>query len=209
MRTISAGGGQLEEANALRAMFVARKEVFIDLLGWDVPVIGGLFEIDQFDDPHARYIIILDDDGRHRASARLLPTTRPHILDQLYGELCEEALPRGPQIFEITRFCLDRYQSAAERREARDALVSGLVITAMANGILTYTGVAEQSWLNQIMTFGWRCRALGTPRQAGDRMLAALRIDIDAGTIGALAASGIYREHGAYRTRELASERAA
>jgi len=209
MRTINAGGGKLEEANALRAMFVARKEVFIDLLGWDVPVIAGLFEIDQFDAPFARYVIILDDDGRHRASARLLPTTRPHLLDQFFSELSDEELPRGPQVFEITRFCLDRHQNAAERRKARDALVSSLAITALASGIRTYTGVAEQGWLDQIMTFGWRCRALGAPRPAGNRMLAALRIDIDTETIGALAANGIYREQGPYHARELASGRAA
>ena len=36
------------EDPVLRAMFVARKSVFIDLLKWDVPVIDGAYEIDQF-----------------------------------------------------------------------------------------------------------------------------------------------------------------
>ena len=205
MRMIGTSVGKLDEANALRAMFVARKEVFVDLLGWNVPVIAGLFEIDQFDNPHARYIILLDHERRHRASARLLPTTRPHILDQLYSELCEEDLPRGQQIFEITRFCLDRQQSTVERREARDALVSGLALTAVANGIATYTGVAESSWLDQIQDFGWRCRALGQPKVAGSQRLAALRIDIDRDTMAALSRNGIYRKGSSFRTRELAN----
>ena len=38
--------------------------------------LDGRFEIDQFDTPDARYLILLDpDDLRHRASARLLPTS--------------------------------------------------------------------------------------------------------------------------------------
>jgi len=203
MRMIGTGEGKLDEANALRAMFVARKEVFVDLLGWDVPVIAGLFEIDQFDAPYARYIIVVDDDGRHRASARLLPTTRPHLLDQFFANLCDGDIPRGPQVYEITRFCLDRHQSTAERREARDALVSGLAMTALASGILTYTGVADTQWVDQVLAFGWRARMLGRPRPAGDHRLAALRIDIDARTLDALAATGIYREHCSCRTRSL------
>src|SRR3546814_5947244 len=35
---------------AMRAMFAARKEVFIDLLKWDLPVLAGAYELDQFDD---------------------------------------------------------------------------------------------------------------------------------------------------------------
>ena len=43
---------------ALREMFEARKRVFVDLLKWDVPVLEGRFEIDQFDDEHAAYLIV-------------------------------------------------------------------------------------------------------------------------------------------------------
>lgn len=53
---------------ALRGMFAARKQVFIDQLKWDLPVLDGRFELDQFDTPDARYLILLDpDDLRHRA----------------------------------------------------------------------------------------------------------------------------------------------
>ena len=100
------------EDEVLRAMFAARKEIFVDLLGWDVPVLDGRFEIDQFDDEHARYLVATDPDGRHLASARLLPTTRPHILADLYAPLCDGAVPRGPHIYEVTRFCLDRHIDA-------------------------------------------------------------------------------------------------
>jgi N-acyl-L-homoserine lactone synthetase len=92
----------------LRNMFEARKSVFVDLLKWDVPVLDGRFEIDQFDDEHAVYLVLANCRGAHLASARLLQTTRPHILGNIFASLCEGEPPRAHDIFEITRFCLDR-----------------------------------------------------------------------------------------------------
>ena len=175
----------------LRAMFAARKRVFVDLLKWDVPVIDGRFEIDQFDDEHATYLILTDGAGDHLASARMLPTTRPHILDSLFAALCDDVPPRGPPCFEITRFCLDRDLDARERRTCRDTLVCALVDHALECGIASYTAIAEMGWVQQILSFGWRCRPLGLPRLIDGMMLAALKIEIDAATPHLLAAAGI------------------
>lgn len=177
---------------ALNLMFAARKSVFVDLLRWNVPVRDGCHEIDQFDDGHARYLILLTDDGRHLASARLLPTTRPHILDTLFPNLCEHLLPRGPNTLEITRFCLDRSLRAVERRQVRDQLVTAIVEHAVEHGITTYTGVAEMGWFQQILSFGWDCRPLGLPTEHEGAMLCALRIAIDPDTPQCLAGAGIW-----------------
>jgi acyl-homoserine lactone synthase len=177
---------------ALNAMFLARKSVFVDLLKWDVPVRDDCHEIDQFDDAHARYLILLGDDGRHLGSARLLPTTRPHILDTLFAGLCEHEPPRGPHVYEITRFCLDRSLRAIERRKVRDQLVTALVEHARRHGIATYTGVAEMGWLQQILSFGWECRPLGLPVHHGSTMLGALEIRIEPRTPSYLAEAGIW-----------------
>lgn len=177
---------------AMRGMFAARKQVFVDLLGWDVPVLGGQYEVDQFDDEHAVYLIITGRNGEHHASARLLPTDRPHILADLFGPLCDGEVPRGPGIREITRFCLDRGLTATGRRDARNQLVSAIAEYGIANGIHTFTGVAEMRWFRQILGFGWRSYALGKPRQIGGRTLAALAIEIDQETPALLSQAGIY-----------------
>lgn len=181
------------EAPALRSMFEARKEVFVDLLKWDIPVVGERFEIDQFDDEHAVYLIVRDNAGRHLGSARLLKSVRPHILDTLFPTLCAAPLPRGPAVLEITRFCLGRRQSGRQRLETRNILVSALVRYALANGVDTYSGVAEMGWLQQILAFGWSCRPLGLPQLIDGKMLGALRIDITADTPRLLEANGIHR----------------
>lgn len=175
----------------MRAMFEARKRVFVDLLGWDLPVLAGLYEVDQYDDAHARYLILTDTDQNHLASARILPTTGPHILGELFPELCEASVPSGPDTWEISRFCLERRLRAPERRRCRDALVTALAHYALANGITTYTGVAEQGWLEQILAFGWQAEPLGRPNRIGTLALGALRITITPDTPRLLAAGGI------------------
>jgi N-acyl-L-homoserine lactone synthetase len=178
----------------MRAMFEARKRVFVDLLGWDLPILADRFEIDRYDDGHARYLILTDADRRHLASARLLPTTRPHILGELFPELCDDPPPIGHDTWEITRFCLDRGLRAVERRHWRDALVMALTHYALEHGITAYTGVAERDWLDQILRFGWRARPLGQLRAIDGMTLGALRIEIGPETLALLAAGGIIHD---------------
>lgn len=175
----------------LRAMFEDRKSVFVDLLKWDLPVLEGRFELDEFDDEHATYLIVADQNGDHLGSARLLPTVRRHILRDLFAQLCAAPPPAGEHVFEITRFCLSRRQDAAARRRTRNQLVSALAAYALETNIQTYTGVAEIAWLQQILAFGWRCRPLGAPIRFDCGMIGALAIEITAETPALLAANGI------------------
>lgn len=178
---------------ALRAMFAARKQVFIDQLKWDLPALDGRFEIDHFDTPDARYLILLDpNDLRHRASTRLLPTTAPHLLGDVYSQLCTDGPPSGEGVWEISRFCLDRAQTPTERRDARNQLVTALADYAMHHGICEYVGVAEAGWYHTISKFGWRCRTLGPVHRDCACRILALSIAIDEDTLPGLQRTGTY-----------------
>lgn len=177
--------------HVLKSMFAARKSVFIDLLRWGVPVLDGAYEVDQFDTEHASYLVLTDREGCHLGSARLLPTMRPHILDSFYPELCGGNPPRAQDVFEVTRFCLDRSLNSRERRVVRNTLVTALAEHAIANGISGYSAIAELGWLQQILAFGWACRPLGLPVAFGGKMLGALAIKIETNTPELLRAAGI------------------
>ena len=194
MIIVESGRTSLGNDGTLRRMFEDRKNVFVDLLKWDVPVLEGRFEVDQFDDEQATYIIIADECGDHLGSARLLPTVRPHILGDLFAELCAAPPPRARDTFEITRFCLSRRQASKARLETRNQLVSALAWHALEVKIRTFTGVAEMAWLQQILAFGWDCRPLGVPARSKSGMIGALAIDITAETPALLAAKGIWRQ---------------
>jgi N-acyl-L-homoserine lactone synthetase len=189
-----------------KAMFEDRKSVFVDLLKWDVPVLDGRFELDHFDNDQATYVIITSQSGDHLGSARLLPTTGPHILGSLFANLCASPPPTGPEVFEITRFCLSRRQDTISRRQTRNQLVSALVWHALENGIRTYAGVAEIAWLQQILAFGWDCRPLGLPARLECGTIGALAIEIGPETPDLLEANGIWArvEKAPARIREAA-----
>jgi len=193
MITVHQGNCPTQCRAALRPMFADRKRLFVDLLGWQVPVVAGDYEIDRFDDSACVYLIDSGPDDPHLGSLRLLPTTRPHILDTLFPGLCDSVVPRGPGIREITRLCLPTRLGAARRLEVRNRLISAMIDHALCEGIEALTGVVELNFLDQILDMGWRCAPLGAPMRSDGRLLAAFRIDLDVDTPVALETTGIYR----------------
>src|SRR3546814_8199735 len=139
-------------------MLEGRKRVFIDILKREIPALAGRFELDHFDDVDATYLIVTDADGEHLASARLLLTTRPALLDSLFPELVDGPVPQGADVLEITHFCLSPGIGARQRMVARDSLLVGLAEFALATGIRFYTGVPDLAWFRQGGRFGWNCQ---------------------------------------------------
>jgi acyl-homoserine lactone synthase len=176
----------------LEKMFEDRKTIFVDLLKWEIPH-DGRFERDQFDDEHAEYLIVNDaDSGEHFASLRMLRTDGPHILGSLFSQLCDEKVPTGPDIREISRMCLSPRHRGPERMAARNLLASAMTEYALLTGIRAYTGVADMGWMSRVLSAGWRCEPLGMPRMVGGAMVGAMMIHIDPDTIRRLQVSGKY-----------------
>lgn len=173
-------------------MFEDRKKLFVDLMAWNVPVIDGRYEIDRFDSDDATYLLALDTRSDHIGSMRLLPTTSPHILSDIFPQLCRGGAPRGKAVMEITRLCLPSRLGAGRRLAVRNRLISAMVDHALAMGICTFTGVVTWSFLQQIMAMGWRGRPLGDSTVIGGARLGAFRVEIDDDTPKLLAEAGIY-----------------
>ena len=171
-----------------------RKRVFVDLRKWDVPVVDGQFEIDQFDGPHAVYLVSASGDGEHRASIRLLPTERPHILGSLFPDLCDGPCPRGPNVWEITRGCVSPRLRPAERSRERNRLTTAAVQFALLNDIDRFICVADSGWLSQILSLGWTCEPLGRPRLIAGATTGALQIQISGRTLELLHRAGNFEE---------------
>ncbi len=184
-------GYRLDEPVAA-SMFEDRKRLFVDLLQWSVSVTDDRYEIDAFDGDDAIYIAAIDTAGEHIGSMRLLPTTRPHILGALFSTLCDDAVPVGDGILEITRLCLPVRLGAAGRLAVRNRLISAMTDHALGMGVRSLTAVVAWDFLEQVMHMGWRCSALGGPTTIGGARLGALRIDLDGQTRAALARTGIY-----------------
>ena len=192
MVKIVTGENKQKFEKELLSMFEERKLIFVDLLRWNIPVTDDRYEIDQFDDDDAIYLLMSHDDGSHLGSMRLLRTDRPHILGSFFEYLCVDGAPKGRETLEVTRLCLSPRLRARERRWVRDRLISALTDYALAQGITSLTGVARASWLAQILRMGWRCDVLGDPMLVDGTLTGAFRIHVDEATPQALANMGIY-----------------
>ncbi|EEX09662.1 autoinducer synthesis protein [Ruegeria lacuscaerulensis ITI-1157] len=89
-------------------MFRDRADQFKTRLGWDVRVNENGEERDQYDDLNPLYVIWEEEDGSHGGSMRVLPTTGPVMVNEVFGHLTGGKLICSPLIWEVTRFCLSR-----------------------------------------------------------------------------------------------------
>lgn len=167
--------------HALMEMHRQRKAVFIDQLKWRLEDSAGL-EIDAYDSVDAIYLIEADAPRAPiSASARLLPTTRPHLLNEVFPYLCEEAPPTGPGVWEATRFCpAPDTPHGHQRRGMLGRVIAGIIETALLFGIEQVTYVADAGLAPLARKAGWSVRALGPGRGRGRNRLAAFAADIDA-----------------------------
>ena len=178
----------------LRSMFADRKRLFVDLFGWDVPVVDGKYEIDQFDNAHTVYLIAADTNGEHEASIRLFPTTRPHMLGTIFPHLCPLGVPVGETIWESTRLCLPQRHGAERRRILRNRLFSAMVDVALERGIERYTGVIPDPFRKEVLAMGWQAEPLGPAVRIPGGPIGAFLIHVRPDTPERLRWSGVYAD---------------
>jgi acyl homoserine lactone synthase len=126
-------------------MYRLRARVFGGRLGWEVNIEDDM-EIDQFDRLDPAYIIGLDDDMNVISCARVLQTTGPHMLSDVFQAILDGEPPlRSPSIWESTRFCVDTQRL---KRETSGTTVSKATCELMI-GILEY---AQSAGIQDIIT---------------------------------------------------------
>src|ERR1700723_53327 len=120
-------------AQDLLEMYQQRRRVFVEGLGWPLPLAGAM-EFDQYDADDVIYLLVKDDpDARLRASVRLLRTDRPHPLLDLFRGLCDTAGPQGPGGWELARFGT---MPAPPSRRDRLALVWEIICAPLETALL-------------------------------------------------------------------------
>lgn len=155
-----------------------RKAVFVDGAGWKVPVVADQ-EIDCYDREDTIYLLAKEDlQGPLLASVRLLPTTRPHLMGDLFPAACREAPPHGPTIWEVSRFCTTPdLPGRGIRLGLLWEVICGVMETALLYGIERVIFIANRALLPLALTCGWEARKLGeTLCDEGDEVTAATAV---------------------------------
>lgn len=100
--------GQAGKTSLLFDMHRFRKRVFSDRMAWDVHITAQGLEIDQFDLPEAIYILALNDAHQVIGTWRLLPTSGPTMIRDVWPEFLDTiAMPESPDVWEASRFAVD------------------------------------------------------------------------------------------------------
>jgi acyl homoserine lactone synthase len=171
-------------ADLLDAMFRLRARVFRDRLNWDVEVTDGR-ERDRYDDERPVYVIYTDERCRDvKGSLRLLPTTGPTLLSDIFADTLPDAVSlSAPSIWECTRFCLDENILASQGEGivfASTVLMKAIGDVAMANGIESIIGNFDDAMLRLYRRVGCEVDVLGCTRRFGDPVYLGLHPISDA-----------------------------
>jgi len=167
----------------LDGMHRDRKRVFVDWLKWNIPVTDGTHEIDQFDTDDAVYLIETDGHDKHLASIRLLPTMQPHLLADVFPDLCEGPVPRGQAVWELTRFCVSPDMLKTDGRRLMNLMWTSVVEFAVRYDIAEYTCVTHMAFLSQILSAGWDTKPLGLPKMVDGGLIGAVLFKISPETL--------------------------
>lgn len=139
-----------------------RHDVFIRKMGWELTGRRTGQEEDEFDTSDALYIVCRDIDGRICGSARLLPTTRPYLLGNVFSHLAAEPLASSPAVWELSRF------SSTSTRDARD-LARMLFLRALdvagQEGATRVVGVMSLAMERLCRSFGVQIDRMGVPQR--------------------------------------------
>jgi acyl-homoserine lactone synthase len=166
-------GREIEEFHRLR------KAVFVDELGWRIPVQPGGLEIDQYDDERAVYGFSFDANEQLTMACRYRPTDDRSLLMDVFAHALApgEPDPTGPGVWEITRgICLESGGARHNQRRRACQMITPLELTRAAGGTRC-VAFAEVRLLPLFIQMGWRVRLLGDPIDFGEGTGIAFEID--------------------------------
>lgn len=165
----------MDEMHRLRA------KVFKDRLNWDVCVVDGK-ERDRFDDCDATYLLSINSAGSVAGTLRLLPTTGPNMLRDVFPTLLDEGESiESPVIWESTRFAVDLTApatSGSRISKVTTELLCGIVEVGMMAGLSLIVSVFDAYMLRVLRSAGYPPELLGRPQRIGGVMTHAGLFDV-------------------------------
>ncbi len=170
-----------------------RHKIFIERLGWQLPVQNGL-ERDQFDRPDTLYVVARDDNGEICGCARLLPTVRPYLLSEVFPQLMNGLPPPSShEVWELSRFAVVNLNGGANNSDhqalaTRELLAAATQVVRQHGGqrLITVSPLGIERLLYRM---GVHAHRAGPPILVDGKPVFACWIEIDEQTCRALGLS--------------------
>ncbi len=177
----------------MEQVYRLRHDVFVDELEWKDLARDDRLERDQFDRPDAVHHICVRND-KVVGYQRMLPTMEPHLLTDVFPELCEGPPPRGHNIYELTRYCV-----ASAYREGRrgvssvgSELMAGFVEWGMDLDVDNVIIEFEAIWVLRALQLKFLVQPLGFETKIGKQKIVATKLGFNDTTLNSIRE---YRHH--------------
>jgi acyl-homoserine lactone synthase len=113
-------------------------------------------------------MLYFNKDGTVGACGRLNPSMRPHLLSEVFADMCEGGAPRSETIYEYSRYLVER-----KGKTQKEFMKAWMLITQAVNEYCIENGIMSVSWLARkrlygLSTYLWKTRPLGLPKYYED-----------------------------------------
>lgn len=155
-------------------MFRIRHRIYVQGRKWSALAREDGREIDQFDNGDAVYLIGLDSFGNVQSGVRLVPTTRPNLMRDVFPHTVPSGkIPSSDRIYEMSRFFLtEQPRDKAASHRASGELLCAMFEYGLARRLTHFTVVCDAFFLPLIRECYHRITMLGpiTPYAEGECM---------------------------------------
>ena len=166
------GSDREQHQDLVQEMYRQRARVFSERMKWDVIVRDGM-EYDEFDEENPLYLISVDEKtGCLRGSLRLLPTTGPNMLRDVFPQLLPpDQIIESPTVWESSRFSMDveAITPQAGRRVSYVTceLIAGITEISLQSGISHIVSVFDAAMFRVLKAAGAGPDLIGGGRRIG------------------------------------------
>jgi len=160
--------------DALASQAQLRYRVFVESRKLPHDHFDGM-EYDPFDTPAARYLVWRDESATVRGLMRVMPTNLPYMLQRYWPHLVKDGhLPCSPQVWELTRGCVDKGVVPERRARIVPELLCGMQDLFERLGVRSVIGVSRPRLISTYIRSG--VRWLGEPDLVEGQIEAAFAV---------------------------------
>lgn len=153
---------------ALEDMYRMRYRAAVQEMGWRIDDNKDGYDKDEFDYPDTVYVLYFNPDGSVGACGRLNSTMRPHLLSEVFHDMCIDGVPASPKIYEYSRYLVER-----KGKTQQEFMRAWMLVTQAVNEWCINNDIAQVTWLARkrlyaMSTHLWNTRPLGLSKYYKD-----------------------------------------
>ncbi|MBC7905155.1 MAG: GNAT family N-acetyltransferase [Rhodospirillaceae bacterium] len=165
----------------LNSIYGLRHKVFKERLDWEVNSRDGL-ERDEFDDEQPVYLAYHGQSGDVIGCVRLLPTTGPNMIRDVFPDLSDEPIPAKTKVWEVSRFGIEMDDAAllgaGNINAITYSLVAGIHEVGLDYAITHMVAVMDVRIERILRRAGCVMRRIGKPRRMGNCVALAVEFEV-------------------------------